>query len=70
MNYILTEKELLNLLSNNIKLTALESGGVDNWEWYSESINEFLTDSCKELNKENLELEDLAKEELSNYKTI
>ena len=30
-----------NLLVHRDKfLGALESGGVDNWEWYSESINE------------------------------
>lgn len=23
------------------KLAALEAGGVDNWEWYGESLSEF-----------------------------
>lgn len=30
------------LLDRNEKLTALENGGVDNWEWYSESLKNYL----------------------------
>lgn len=30
-------KELTRLLNAEVKLSALESGGVDNWEWYGES---------------------------------
>lgn len=31
---------------------ALESGGVDNWTWYSDSINDFVQDSIEQY-KEN-----------------
>jgi hypothetical protein len=30
--------ELQKLRSRDDTLSALEAGGVDNWEWYSESI--------------------------------
>ena len=37
MKYIVDEKELRELLYSYYKLEALESGGVDKWEWYVES---------------------------------
>lgn len=39
--YILTENQLRSLLEDHLTLTALENGGVDNWEWYEDSIHEF-----------------------------
>ena len=40
---ILVEKEVLrNLIEENLELTALECGGVDNWSWYSEAIRSFI----------------------------
>lgn len=38
--YVLSENELKLLLEYKAELNALESGGVDNWHWYSESIHE------------------------------
>lgn len=38
--YKLTEYQLKQLLETELKLIALENGGVDNWKWYEESINE------------------------------
>jgi hypothetical protein len=35
----ITTKEYDNLLKRDETLTALEAGGVENWEWYDESIN-------------------------------
>ena len=32
--------EFQELLEKEIQLDALECGGVDNWEWYSESFKE------------------------------
>lgn len=32
---------LKNLSGAAAKLAALEAGGVDNWEWYSESLKEY-----------------------------
>lgn len=37
----ITLKEYENLLYDSRKLAALEAGGVDNWEWYGESLSEF-----------------------------
>lgn len=49
---IIDEEELLELLQDSATLCALASGGVDNWNWYEESL-------------ENLELPD--EESLTNY---
>lgn len=44
-SYILIErKELINLLESAYLGEALEYGGVDNWEGYSISIDNFLED--------------------------
>ena len=37
----ISAKTLADLLTRANKLAALESGGVDNWTWYGESIHEF-----------------------------
>lgn len=42
MKYIVDEKELRELLYSYYKLEALEYGGVDNWEWYGESQEDYL----------------------------
>lgn len=37
-NMQITRKEYDSLLASEKKLDALESGGVDNWQWYDESL--------------------------------
>ena len=38
---IISKKEYEELMDRNRKLSALEAGGVDNWEWYSESLSQY-----------------------------
>ena len=72
--YKITEDELLNFIESNMRLCALQSGGVDNWEWYGVSLGDFI-----EYNKENysmfkgrgidpedIDFSDLAKAELKD----
>lgn len=55
---LIEEEELAELLRDSAKLAALENGGVDNWLWYSESLNdsnyweEFEDKSDEELTKD------------------
>ena len=35
-------KEYKDLQRQSFMLTCLESGGVDNWDWYSESLKEYF----------------------------
>lgn len=37
----ITAERHLKLLQAEWKLTALERGGVDNWDWYGESITNY-----------------------------
>ena len=36
--------EMIDLIADQMKLIALDSGGVDNWSWYGESLREYLKD--------------------------
>lgn len=40
--YIIPQSDLLSLLRQSEKLSALEAGGVDNWEWYCDSIRDHI----------------------------
>lgn len=46
--YKITEDELLNFIESDMRLCALVNGGVDNWEMYGVSLDNFV-----EYNKEN-----------------
>lgn len=37
----ITKKEYNDLRKDAWTLSALERGGVDNWEWYGDSISDF-----------------------------
>ena len=44
MKYILDESYFRELLESRFIHIALENGGVDNWEWYGDSIEDFVRD--------------------------
>lgn len=71
--YVLTEKQLEELLARSARLSALESGGVDNWSWYGESIGEFIGDWVGQNNKnpnEDWDFRDIAHEDLKYYEEL
>lgn len=37
----ITEERYKELIDREKKLLALEAGGVDNWEWYADSLEEY-----------------------------
>ena len=37
----MTQEKHAELLDRDAKLSALEAGGVDNWEWYGESLKDY-----------------------------
>jgi hypothetical protein len=39
---VISVAELQELRKRDFKLTCLENGGVDNWEWYDESLSEYF----------------------------
>ena len=61
MTVKIEQRKLLDLLEAYFKLAALESGGVDNWEWYGDSLCQYLQED--EMNKtqdEDYDFRDMA----------
>ena len=46
--YKISEELLIELMKDSLVLAALESGGVDNWEWHGESCCDFLDEAGAE----------------------
>ena len=44
---IITKEEYDELIHRDEILTALENGGVDNWEWYGESLSNYFDSKNK-----------------------
>lgn len=42
MKRVIEEKVLIELLTGYYKYMALESCGIDNWEYYGDSLGQFL----------------------------
>ena len=38
-NITISKDEYFRLRQNSLQLNLLECGGVDNWEWYGDSLN-------------------------------
>lgn len=34
--------EMIDMIADQMRLIALDSGGVDNWEWHGESLRDYL----------------------------
>ena len=47
-NQMMIINYISNLENRDATLCALEAGGVDNWEWYGESIKNFLGEEEEE----------------------
>lgn len=60
MNYIVPEDRLIELLTAEFNLTALERGGVDNWSWYGDSIEDYINLMSEENNHDFEDYEELA----------
>ena len=63
-NYKVRKDILLRLLAAEARLDALESGGVDNWDWYGASCSDYLDDYNKE------DFEEVAEDKLRYYSQI
>jgi hypothetical protein len=69
---IIDEKELEDLICDANRYRALESGGVDNWEWCGASMSDYLDACADELHipeDEDFGFRTLAQIELVRYKT-
>ena len=72
--YKIAEDELLNLIESDMRLCALQNGGVDNWEWYGVSLGNFIEYNKENysmfkgrgIDPENIDFSDMAKAELED----
>ena len=65
--YIIKESELLELLEARLRMAALENGGVDNWEWYGDSLCDYLRNYCE---WNNMRYEDEEGDPIIDYDTL
>ena len=71
--YLVSEETLKSILENTFKFHALETGGVDSWEWYGASLYYFLEEWALENkigDEEHYSFKDIVKSELKNFKKI
>lgn len=78
--YLVPEHTLRDLINDSNKLTALECGGVDNWDWYGYSISDYVADFrrnnqdlVKEVfgeDEEDFGIEEMSELELMDYSTV
>lgn len=72
--YKIAEDELLDFIESDMRLCALENGGVDNWEWYGVSLDDFIEHNKENyfmfkgrgIDPEDIEFRDIAKAELKD----
>lgn len=50
--YKISKEDLLNFITRDLKLSALESGGIENWSWYGDIYYNYLNMIFKELGLE------------------
>lgn len=68
--YKISEEDLIDLLEASYLLDALTAGGVDNWEWYSDSIHEHLDMVRKETNWNYEDFREVAIDDASSFELI
>ena len=71
--YLISESELKELLYSTLTLTALESGGVDSWSWYGESISEFISEWKEDHNipeDEEIYIENIVEDHVKQFKEV
>lgn len=72
--YQIREDQLLALLAIRNEYQCLDADGVDNWEWYMESKNQFISEALnipiEKVEEEDLDFSDVAEAELKSFKEI
>ena len=51
---IIPKNEFASLLRDSDKLNRLECGGVDNWDWYGESLNDSSYEEIQDMSDDDL----------------
>ena len=69
--YVLVPKDIFQeMVEKYLYMLAGEAGGVDNWEWWGESIEDFIAD-YNGANKTQFDyMSDIIKDYANSYETI
>ena len=51
---IIPKNKFADLLRDSDKLSRLECGGVDNWDWYGESLNDPSYEEIQDMSDDDL----------------
>lgn len=68
--YKISEKDLLELLTYAYQYQALECGGVDNWDWFGESMKDFIENCSFDDGVEYTDIDEIAKNSLKYYEEV
>ena len=74
MLYKVSKEQLLELLECQARYYALESGEVDNWVWYGESLSNYIKDYIEEndidISPNELTIADIAEHSLVYFEPV
>lgn len=75
MIYCLVPKdELKDLLCDSLTLQALDCGGIGSWEWYGESVKDFIDAAKADYNvpedDDDFDIDDMAAVDVEGYRTV
>ena len=68
--YKISDFDLLDLLEASYILEALAAGGVDNWEWYDYSCEEFLNEIREETKFDYVDFREVASDDIASFELI
>lgn len=71
--YLVPESDLRSILHAALILNALECGGVDNWNWYGESISDFISEWKEDHDipkDKEIYMEDIVEEQMKSFNEV
>ena len=71
---LISKDELKELLCDSLTLQALDCGGIGSWEWYGESIRDFIDVAKADYNvpedDDDFDIGDMADVDVEGYRTV
>lgn len=71
---LIPKEELQDLLCDSLTLQALDCGGIGSWEWYGESIRDFIDAAKADYNvpedDDDFDIDDMAAVDVEGYRTV
>lgn len=68
--YKISELELAELIDGALHYCAIECGGVTNWEWCDESIQDFIDQCNEEDGTDYTTMSEIVKDEVARYELL